>query len=116
MTLKPCPFCGDTEPAVERVGDPRQSSIVACGTCGATVEGNESTDGTGAKWNDRVIDPAEAVLHGLLDWLESEHVRACEKAEACHVAGDDRAWQDWYSRAVPFGEVLTKIKELEVTK
>lgn len=58
MPLKPCPFCGG-EAAFERLGDRRQSTIVACQWCGARLESGETFD-HGAAWNSRVDLSAEA--------------------------------------------------------
>ena len=41
--LKPCPFCGE-DAEFERRGDARQSTIINCTNCGATLE-------TGAEWD-----------------------------------------------------------------
>lgn len=41
--LLPCPFCGG-DAAFERVGDRRQSTIVACQECGCRLE-------SGAEWD-----------------------------------------------------------------
>jgi len=52
MTLKPCPFCGGAA-HFERMGDRRQSCIVACEDCGARLESNEEGDFCGGRWNTR---------------------------------------------------------------
>ena len=52
--LKPCPFCGDTDVAVEQPGASRQSCIVVCTNCGVRLESNET--GWGKWWNTRVGD------------------------------------------------------------
>lgn len=57
--LRPCPFCGNTEPEFERVGTPRQSCIVACGECGARHESSDEGKDSGASWNRRA-QPAQA--------------------------------------------------------
>ena len=49
--LKECPFCGDEEIRVIRVGTPAASCIVGCTNCGAELESNEI--GSGYYWNDR---------------------------------------------------------------
>ena len=49
--LKECPFCGDEEIRVIRVGTPAVSCIVGCTNCGAELESNEI--GSGHYWNDR---------------------------------------------------------------
>ena len=58
--LKPCPFCGNTEPGFERIGTSRQSCIVACGDCGARHESSDEGEASGASWNRRA-QPAQAV-------------------------------------------------------
>lgn len=58
--LKPCPFCGNTEPEFERIGTPRQSCIVVCGNCGARHESSDEGEDSGASWNRRA-QPAQAV-------------------------------------------------------
>lgn len=60
--LKPCPFCGNTEPWLERIGTPRWSCIVACGECGSRHESSDEGADSGASWNRRAQpEPAEAV-------------------------------------------------------
>ena len=49
--LLPCPFCGNDEILLDRMGTSRQSCIVRCGWCGCVVESNEN--GFGAAWNTR---------------------------------------------------------------
>lgn len=56
MTLKPCPFCGNTKPTFERLGTPRQSCIVACGYCGCRNESSDEGDDCGETWNERAIE------------------------------------------------------------
>jgi Lar family restriction alleviation protein len=55
-SLLPCPFCGNTEPYFVRLGDSKQSSIIACGYCGCRMEANEVDTHNGSAWNRRV-DP-----------------------------------------------------------
>ena len=55
VSLKPCPFCGG-EAVFERLGNSRQSCIVTCTECGATLESNE-TFNCGNQWNHRANDP-----------------------------------------------------------
>ena len=57
--LMPCPFCGNTEPYFERIGDSKQSSIVACGNCGCRMEANETDIHNGSAWNRRVCPTEE---------------------------------------------------------
>lgn len=52
--LHKCPFCGGTA-QFERLGTPRQSCIVVCEECGATLESNETGKFCGEQWNRRVI-------------------------------------------------------------
>jgi Lar family restriction alleviation protein len=49
--LKPCPFCGNSDIEIVRVGDRRQSCIMACGWCGCRMESHEL--GYGEAWNSR---------------------------------------------------------------
>jgi Lar family restriction alleviation protein len=49
--LKPCPFCGEVDIEVERVGTNRASCIVACTNCGVRIESGET--GFGDVWNTR---------------------------------------------------------------
>lgn len=50
--LLPCPFCGgDAE--FERMGDRRQSCIVACTDCGCRHESSDEHENNGASWNSR---------------------------------------------------------------
>lgn len=51
--LKPCPFCGNKEPEIERFGTHRQSCIVACGSCGARHESSDEGEDSGTSWNHR---------------------------------------------------------------
>lgn len=53
--LLPCPFCGNTQPYFERLGDHRQSSIVVCGNCGCRMEANEIDIHNGDAWNRRIL-------------------------------------------------------------
>jgi len=63
--LKPCPFCGDTDVAVEQPGASRQSCIVVCTNCGVRLESNET--GWGKWWNTRVGDAWISVDERLPD-------------------------------------------------
>ena len=49
--LLPCPFCG-AGARFERLGTPRQSTIVACDECGCRLESGEEW-GHGSTWNTR---------------------------------------------------------------
>lgn len=49
--LLPCPFCGG-EAEFERIGDRRQSTIIACLECGCRLESGETFSHGGA-WNTR---------------------------------------------------------------
>ena len=51
IKLKPCPFCGGRSYVV-RIGTARQSHIISCEDCGATLETGE-TFNHGEKWNTR---------------------------------------------------------------
>lgn len=50
IILRPCPFCGG-KAVQSRIGNGRQSSIVECEDCGATVEANETGEANGSRWN-----------------------------------------------------------------
>jgi Lar family restriction alleviation protein len=53
--LRECPFCGG-KPEIERVGNARQSMIVACTNCGARVESGDVAGLTAPanyRWNAR---------------------------------------------------------------
>ena len=47
-----CPFC-DGEAEFEKLGTPRQSSIVTCLNCGCRLESNEEGEHNGSNWNRR---------------------------------------------------------------
>jgi hypothetical protein len=53
--LEPCPFCGG-EAEFERMGDHRQSCIVACQDCGCRLETGETWN-CGQSWNTRTPPP-----------------------------------------------------------
>jgi Lar family restriction alleviation protein len=52
IELKPCPFCGH-EAEFERLGDRRQSCIVACTGCGARHESSDEGEHNGKSWDRR---------------------------------------------------------------
>lgn len=52
IRLKSCPFCGG-KAEFERIGDRRQSCIVACQECGCRLESDEEGDRCGEQWNRR---------------------------------------------------------------
>jgi len=54
--LKPCPFC-DGEAEFERLGNHRQSCIVACTMCGARHESSDEGEHCGSSWNHRADIP-----------------------------------------------------------
>lgn len=58
VKLRPCPFCGNGEPEFERLGDRRQSCIVACGHCGARHESSDEGESNGQSWNRRPREDA----------------------------------------------------------
>ena len=61
--LHPCPFCGNTEPYFVRIGDSKQSPIIACGYCGCRMEANETDIHNGSAWNRRAcIEDSESIL------------------------------------------------------
>lgn len=71
--LKPCPFCGHEEPYFERLGSPRQSCIVACGSCGCQHESSDEDEMCGASWNERAsTTPLPAVQDAPTLW-ETTH-------------------------------------------
>lgn len=49
---KTMPFCGG-KANFERIGNRKQSCIVACEDCGCTLESNEESESCGDKWNRR---------------------------------------------------------------
>lgn len=51
VVLLPCPFCGG-KAEFERIGNRRQSTIVTCTKCGASLETGEEW-GQGRAWNTR---------------------------------------------------------------
>ena len=53
QALAPCPFCGNTSPSFERLGNRGQSCIVACGNCGCRHESSDEGGNNGQSWNDR---------------------------------------------------------------
>ena len=56
LYLLPCPFCGDANPEVERLGTARQSMIVVCTNCGCRMESGDVTGLTkdsNLAWNRR---------------------------------------------------------------
>ncbi len=55
--LLPCPFCG-SDAEFERVGTPRQSTIVSCTSCAAMLESNEEWD-HGRFWNTRMSQTSD---------------------------------------------------------
>ena len=58
VKLLPCPFCnGDAE--FQRLGDRRQSCIVACTNCGARHESPDQDEFNGSSWNRRFGPKAE---------------------------------------------------------
>lgn len=58
QALLPCPFCGNETPEFERVGSPRQSCIVICGSCGARHESSDEGSRNGSSWNQRAASDA----------------------------------------------------------
>ena len=50
--LLPCPFCGERASFV-RQGTRRKSCIVACDSCGASLETGEEGEHCGKAWNRR---------------------------------------------------------------
>lgn len=51
IELKPCPFCGSSA-EIERYGNPQQSTIYTCTSCGCRLETGEEWD-HGRLWNAR---------------------------------------------------------------
>ncbi len=56
--LKPCPFCGG-EAGFERIGNARQSELIACEDCHCRLESNLGDWNAGEYWNTR--PPIECV-------------------------------------------------------
>lgn len=68
--LLPCPFCGG-EAEVERVGDYRQSHIIACTECGCRLETGEDAEwNRGNAWNTRAQSARIAALEEALRGIE----------------------------------------------
>jgi hypothetical protein len=55
MKLKPCPFCGHTEPEITRYGTRQYSTQYECGWCSCSLETAEEWD-HGKQWNQRPVD------------------------------------------------------------
>ncbi len=64
VTLLPCPFCGGAAEFV-RSGTSRQSCIVNCTECSASLESSDEGDSSGRTWNMRHADPDFARLRAL---------------------------------------------------
>ena len=79
-TLEVCPFCGG-DAQFERVGTPRQSTIVACSECACRLESPDEFNYS-TSWNRRTPSPAAAELLAVcrllltrMTWSEFEDLR-----------------------------------------
>ena len=68
--LLPCPFCGDEDIEVERVGTSRHSCVVACTNCGVRIESGE--DGFGSAWNTRAPQAASSEIGDEAGTLDAD--------------------------------------------
>ena len=75
--LLPCPFCGEAA-YFERHGTHRQSCIVACQSCGCSLETGETGHDCGGMWNTR------AALHSQDRDALINLVNACPTDLRCH--------------------------------
>lgn len=88
-TLTPCPFCGG-EAHFERMGTPRQSCIVECGSCGARHESSDEGERSGTQWNDRAARPPGTWLERL--HAERDELLARLDSLQAFIASDAPAW------------------------
>lgn len=76
--LLPCPFCGG-EAEVERVGDYRQSHIIACTECGCRLETGEDAEwNRGNAWNTRAQSARMAALEDALREVHDDLIMRAE--------------------------------------
>lgn len=72
--VKPCPFCGNPEPELERIGNRHQSALVVCGQCGARMESCDEGEDSFDSWNRRSPSPLpDEVCDRLIEHWPASH-------------------------------------------
>lgn len=108
VTLLPCPFCGGAAEFV-RSGTSRQSCIVNCTECGASLESADEGDSSGRTWNMRHADPDLARLRALGLETCDELTGAAKGLECRSDIAARRAWaKDAYATAERIRKELTR--------